>query len=156
MQVVSTSLFLKGNRFMIAFDLECSKGHTFEGWFNNLQSYEEQKEKKLINCPYCDDTNIKKVISPVTTKKSSHLERKNDNLPIDYNRLAKEVVEYINHNFDDVGSDFTSEALKMHYGVTEKRGIKGSATSEEETILRGEGIQFFKIPMIEPDKKKKN
>ena len=129
---------------MIAFDLECSQGHTFEGWFNNLHSFEEQNKKQLIDCPYCNDTNIRKVLSPVTTKKSSLAKSKNEHLPIDYNKLAKEVVEYINENFDDVGSDFAKEALKMHYGVTEKRGIKGSATSDEEAMLQDEGIQFFK------------
>ena len=40
---------------MIAFDLECSNGHVFEGWFNNTASFEEQRDKKMISCPFCDD-----------------------------------------------------------------------------------------------------
>ena len=141
---------------MIAFDLECSQGHIFEGWFNNAHSFEEQNAKKLVSCPYCNDTNIKKVISPVAMKTSSLPEKTEDFNPIDYGRLAKEVVEYINNNFDDLGSNFTKEALKMHYGVAEKRNIKGSATAEEEKTLRDEGIQFFKIPMPKEDDDKKN
>jgi len=141
---------------MIAFDLECSQGHIFEGWFNNTQSFEEQNTKKLVSCPYCNDTNIKKVISPVAMKTSSLADTREAVTPIDYGRLAKEVVEYMNKNFEDLGSDFTKEALKMHYGVAEKRNIKGSATTEEEKTLEDEGIQFFKIPIPKVDDDEKN
>jgi hypothetical protein len=141
---------------MIAFDLECSKGHIFEGWFNNLQSFETQNRKKMVSCPYCDDTNIRKVISPVTTRSSSQSDQKKDVQSIDYRKLAKEVVDYIDKNFDDVGTDFAKEALKMHYDATEKRNIKGSATDDEEKMLKDEGIAFFKIPVPKIDDDKKN
>ena len=141
---------------MIAFDLECSQGHIFEGWFNNLQSFEEQNAKKLVSCPYCDDTNIRKVISPVTMKTSSQTDKDKGNMSINYRRLAREIVDYVNKNYDEVGPDFAKEALKMHYGVTEKRNIKGSATAEEETTMKEEGIEFFKIPIVKIDDDKKN
>jgi len=47
-----------------------------------------------------------------------------------------------------VGGEFYKEALKIHYGETEKRNIKGTATTEEEVILKEEGVQFFKVPII--------
>ena len=141
---------------MITFDLECSKGHIFEGWFNNIQSFEEQNTKKLISCPYCDDTKIRKVISPVAMKTSSRSDEKNDVDTIDYRRLAKEVVDYINKNFDDVGSNFAKEALKIHYGVNEKRNIRGSATDTEEKMLEKEGVEFFKVPIPKIDDDKEN
>lgn len=141
---------------MIAFDLECAKGHKFEGWFDNNQSFEEQDEKKMISCPSCNDTEIRKVISPVATRTSSLPQEEKDVHSIDYPRLAKEVVEYIDKNFEELGSDFTKEALKIHYGVAEKRNIKGSATAEEEKMLKDEGIVFFKIPVPKIDDKKKN
>ena len=49
-------------------------------------------------------------------------------------------------NFDNVGSDFAKEALKIHYGVGEPRNIRGYSTSQEEETLRQEGISFFKVP----------
>ena len=55
---------------MIAFDMECSQGHLFEGWFDSNESFEEQNGRGLVCCPYCDDTNIRKVMSPVAVKKS--------------------------------------------------------------------------------------
>ena len=141
---------------MIAFDLECSRGHTFEGWFNNTQSFEEQQARRLVGCPYCNDKKVKKIMSPVTTKTSSRMELDDVRKGIDYRRLAKEIVDYVNKNFDDVGSDFTSEALKMHYGVSEKRSIRGSATAGEEETLQKEGIPYFQFPVPKIDDEKKN
>ena len=124
---------------MIVFDMECSQGHVFEGWFDSSEAFEEQNANGLVSCPYCDDSNIRKVISPVAVKKSSH-----DSQPapeaVDYQRLAKEVVDYIKKNSEDVGAQFATEALKIHYGVTEKRNIRGSATHDEEKTLKEEGV----------------
>lgn len=140
---------------MIVFDLECSQGHVFEGWFDSLESFEEQNLKDLVNCPSCNDSQIKRVMSPVAVKKFYSENRKVAE-PIDYKKLAKEVVHYIKNNFEDVGSSFAGEALKIHYGVSEKRSIRGSATSEEEKTLNEEGIEFFKFPMPKTDEDKKN
>ena len=142
---------------MIVFDLECSSGHVFEGWFDSLESFEEQNKKNLVCCPFCDDSNIKRILSPVAIKKPL-AENHTTQGPIDYQRLAKEVVRYIHDNFEDVGSKFAAEAFKIHYGVSEKRNIRGSATSEEEKSLKEEGIEFFKIPVpnTDDDDDKKN
>jgi len=136
--------------------MKCSNGHVFEGWFHNAQSFEEQNSKKLISCPFCNDTNVRKMISPVAMKIASQTDGEKMGNPIDYRRLAKEVVDYINNHFEDVGPDFTKEALKMHYGAAEKKSIKGSATVEEEKLLKDEGVDFFKVPLPKIDKDKKN
>jgi hypothetical protein len=75
---------------------------------------------------------------------------------IDYSKLAKAVVDYLNTNFEDVGTQFTKEALKIHYGVEEKRNIRGVSTPEEEKVLREEGVEFFKIPKLDPDEGEDN
>jgi len=134
---------------MIAFDLKCSNGHTFEGWFKDLDSFNEQNAQGMVRCPACRSTSITRVLSPVTIKSSQGEEKSGEAEP-DYQKLAKGVMEYIRNNFDDVGADFSKEALKMHYGVAEKRNIRGSATAEEEETLKEEGIKFFKIPFVKP------
>jgi hypothetical protein len=142
---------------MIAFDLQCSKGHLFEGWFENLESYERQKTMKFVSCPHCNDTKIKRVLSPVASIKAApSASPAPDTGNIDYKKLAAEMVTYINREFEDLGSDFAKEALKIHYGVTKERNIRGSATESEESQLREEGIQFFKIPMAQKKGGKKN
>ncbi len=134
---------------MIAFDLRCSHGHSFEGWFKDHESFKEQNSRGMITCPICKDTHITMVLSPVAIK-SSHggEEVKQDGL--DYKKLAMDLMAYIRDNFDNVGAAFAKEALKIHYGAAEKRNIRGSATGEEEEVLKEEGVQFFKVPFIKP------
>ena len=139
---------------MIVFDLQCANGHTFEGWFDSSEAFEEQSLGGMIVCPVCEDTNVKRVLSPVKVNRS----QSSDTVPaggdVDYGRLAREVISYMQKNFEDVGSNFASEALKIHYGVKDKRNIKGSATDEEEKMLKDEGVEFFKIPVpVKKDKK---
>jgi hypothetical protein len=142
---------------VIVFDLECSNGHGFEGWFNNTSSFEEQTRRNLVACPVCGDKRIKKVLSAVTTCASRcETAEKAEPPSIDYRKLAVEVVEYINKNFEDVGSEFAREALKMHYGVKGKRNIRGSATTAEEKTLRQEKIEFFKVPFPTEEKDESN
>ena len=88
--------------------------------------------------------------------KKSNPENQTARIPIDYQKLAREVVDYIQKNSEDVGPKFTAEALKIHYGVAEKRNIRGSATSEEEETLKEEGVDFFKVPWPKTDEEKKN
>jgi Uncharacterized protein conserved in bacteria len=53
--------------------------------------------------------------------------------------------EYLRDNFDDVGSGFATEAMKMHYGASEPRNIRGVSTEDEEKQLKKEGVSFFKV-----------
>lgn len=67
---------------------------------------------------------------------------------IDSHQALQLVSEYIEKHFEDVGAEFYKEALKIHYGEADKRNIKGTATTEEEVILKEEGVQFLKVPII--------
>lgn len=135
---------------MIAFDLECANGHTFEGWFEDNRAYEQQKKKDLITCPVCNDNRVTKVLSPVSIKSSAPAPESIESLVHNQKALAemtREVAEYVKTNFDDVGADFSKEALKIHYGVTEPRNIRGVSTENEEKLLKEEGIEYYKIPL---------
>jgi hypothetical protein len=132
---------------MIAFDLFCSKGHKFECWFKDGSSFEEQKSSGLITCPICNDHQIGKAFSPFRIKKNG--EKKREEIDPQQAYQALQIInDYIDKHFEDVGADFYKEALKIHYGETEKRNIKGTALTEEEVILKEEGVQFFKVPII--------
>ncbi len=130
---------------MIAFDLQCSNGHTFEGWFEDNKAYNNQKKKDLIGCPVCNDTVISKLPSAFAIKSTRSSEIPSPTKSYIEN-MGKEIVHYIEKNFDDVGTDFAKEALKIHYGAEEPRNIRGSSTEEEEKTLKEEGIEFFKFP----------
>jgi hypothetical protein len=136
---------------MIAYDLQCANGHSFEGWFEDRKAYETQKKKELIACPVCNSTSIARIPSTFAIKSSNHFKELSDQ-QADLGDINQKVVDFFEKNFDDVGADFAKEALKMHYGVTEARNIRGVSTKEEEKTLKEEGVRFFKVPMPEvPD-----
>jgi hypothetical protein len=135
---------------MIAFDLKCMNGHTFEGWFEDNRAYDTQKKKGLIACPVCNDTMVSKIPSTFAIKGSQQHVPDKISKQMDLKNIGRDIIDYVDKNFDNVGCDFAKEALKIHYGVTEPRNIRGVSTEEEEKTLEKEGIQFFKIPKLPP------
>ena len=132
---------------MIAYDLQCVNGHTFEGWFEDGKAYKSQEKKGLISCPACDETSVSRILSTFAIKKSLPMTKETAGDVIDPARISQKVVDFVEKNFDDVGPEFTKEALKIHYGVNEPRNIRGVSTKEEEKTLKKEGIQFIKFPL---------
>ncbi|MCP4023554.1 MAG: DUF1178 family protein [Desulfobacteraceae bacterium] len=136
---------------MIVFDLECLNGHTFEGWFDDRQDLETQQEQGILRCPVCETTSVVQILSPVAIKKSSSSPNPTTQNALQASQevmaeLTEKVVDYVEKNFEDVGSDFAKEALKMHYGSEEFRNIKGTTTKEEDKVLDKEGVPVFKLP----------
>ena len=131
---------------MIAYDLQCANGHTFEGWFEDRNAFEDQGRKKLIVCPVCSDTSVEAVPSRFFIKAGSTPAAKEDDKPEDRTTVDK-AIEFLEKNFEDVGANFAPEALKMHYDVAEKRNIRGTTTEAEEKILKQEGSKFLKLPI---------
>ena len=129
---------------MIAFDLICSNGHKFECWFKDGASYEKQRTLRLINCPACNDDQVEKALSRFAIKRNGE-SRKAEADPA---RVLQVVQEFIDKHFEDVGPDFTREAIKIHVGESKKKNIRGTATPDQEKLLKDEGVQFLKIPVL--------
>jgi len=133
---------------MIAYDLQCTNGHSFEGWFEDRKAYLDQKKKGLITCPVCNITAVDIVPSTFAIKSgASSISKDLEAEKAILEKSEKEAIEFVEKNFDDVGADFAKEALKIHYGAAEPRNIRGVSTKAEEKTLKDEGIQFIKIPM---------
>lgn len=136
---------------VIAFDLKCAAGHLFEGWFEDSGAYRQQAEAGLIACPVCNDTCVRRVPSTFAIRSSQPVARPPEATAAEEQlqlaRIGRRLAEYVEANFDDVGADFSREALKIHYGAAEPRSIRGVSTQEEEKTLRAEGVEFFKIPL---------
>lgn len=60
----------------------------------------------------------------------------------------RRLQAYVQQTFDDVGSGFSEEARKIHYGEVEERGIYGQATGEEIEDLLDEGIEIMPMPKL--------
>ena len=126
---------------MIIYDLQCTREHTFEGWFKSREEYDREKEAGRLSCPMCGDTEVNALPS------GAHVAVKSRSKGPETPNFAKMLSEYMEQNFDDVGPGFADEAIKMHYDEVEYRNIKGTMTDVEEQELQEEGIEFFKVPV---------
>ena len=126
---------------MIIFDLQCSAGHSFEGWFKDAEDLEQQIQKKAVSCPVCETHKVRQVPSAFAVKRK----RSEPDQQMAAHLVGKAFFKYLRDNFEDVGTNFATEALKMHYGVHDPRNIRGVSTPQEEELLRSEGIQFMKV-----------
>jgi hypothetical protein len=135
---------------MMVLDLKCANEHYFEGWFANTKAFNHQKEAGEICCPVCENNQVIQVLSPVAIKRSSRFspEVEDSNPSMD---TLNQFYKFVADNFEEVGSEFTKEALKIHYGVTDKRNIRGTSTEDEEKVLKEEGVDFYKIPFPKGD-----
>ena len=60
---------------MIKFDLKCDNDHIFEASFDDSNSFEKQRKKMLIECPFCSSGKVfKTVMAPnITTIKDLNI-----------------------------------------------------------------------------------
>lgn len=150
---------------MIVFDLLCSAGHRFEGWFGSAADYDSQRERRLLSCPTCGSAKVERVPSatranlgaeppkpakaPQQPGKTPDMEGK-DPFAIAqmlYSRMLDELLT----KTEDVGRDFPAEARDIFYERTEKRAIRGQATPEEHDELIDEGIPVARFPIPPKD-----
>ena len=134
---------------MIAYDLICPNGHTFEGWFEDAKAYQKQKKKGLVTCPVCNDAGVCRRPSTFAIKSRPNPQGPAPDMA-DLKALGRQIYEFVDKNFTNVGPDFAKEALKIHYGAAEPRNIRGVSTKQEEKTLREEGVEFVKLPVPRP------
>lgn len=60
-----------------------------------------------------------------------------------------QIVRQVLANTEDVGTRFTEEVRRIHYGETEHRNIRGQADAQQREALREEGIEVFALPIPE-------
>ena len=75
------------------------------------------------------------------------------------NLRQKEIVEALRlvrarivENSENVGSNFASEARKIHYGETKERSIYGETSLQDAEELLEEGISVLPLPELPEDK----
>ena len=130
---------------MIVFNLICSEcEYLFEGWFDTTKEFNSQKKCKLINCPNCESSNIRKTLAApnVSKKSNSKMAKNKKTLASNLTKIRKIVEE----NFDYVGDGFSEEAKKIKYGETKDRPIYGEATIEQTKELIEEDISITPLP----------
>ncbi len=140
---------------MKVFNLACNRGHRFEGWFASGEEYERQQREALLSCPVCASAQVERLPSapyigkarPAATDASAAttpaVPQPVANLGAQ--ALAK-LMDHIVRNTEDVGGRFPEEARKIHYGESDERRIRGTASTEEVESLQEEGIDVLPLP----------
>ena len=145
---------------MKIFDLVCSNGHRFEGWFASAGEYDRQKQDALLNCPVCTTTEIERLPSaphigktradkeaPTLRAETSEKAGAPGQAVTNVNSgLLDRLVEYVVRHTENVGPQFPEEARKIHYGEVADRHIRGTASRDEVKSLQEEGIEILALP----------
>ncbi|HTN15788.1 MAG TPA: DUF1178 family protein [Sphingomonadaceae bacterium] len=149
---------------MIVFDLSCSHGHRFEGWFSSSEDYAGQQARGLVACPHCGSGEIAKApMAPAVPRKGNQqraepvLPTGKDSVPVAgglppeveqaLEKLAEMQAEALKQS-KWVGEDFTDISRKMHYGEREAEVVHGKASAKQAQELLEEGIAV--APLLFP------
>lgn len=152
---------------MIVFNLGCSSGHRFDGWFGSAEDYESQRRRSMLECPVCGDKKITKHLSAprlnlgasggAEPEPESQPQPAEKNLPVtaesaERARMLAAQTEFYKElknmlaTSDDVGERFAEEARRIHYNEAPARNIRGVATPEDARSLVEEGIDVLPVP----------
>lgn len=136
---------------MIVFDLKCSRGHRFEGWFKDSAAFETQSDAREIPCAVCGDTEVSKALmAPNIATGEDRAKAKADDprlkdLVQNAHKAMRQLRDHVESTHEDVGTRFPEEARKIHYGESQERGIYGEASLADAKELTEEGIEVFPL-----------
>lgn len=133
---------------MIVFDLRCTRGHVFEGWFGSSDDFETQKAAGYVECPLCACRQIDKaVMAPAISAKGNRTVTDADR-KAQLKQLADHQAQ-IEARCDYVGGRFVEEARARHKQEqtgAQMRGIVGEASLSDAMDLMAEGIPVSALP----------
>ena len=161
---------------MIHYDLLCSEGHGFDGWFNSSASFEDQARNGLLECPVCADTRVDRALMAPALPRKGNARREipaepapaaepaapqagspaetpappalAGHIPDHVRAMLQRVRSEVEKNCDYVGTGFADEARRIHRGESGRRGIYGEASPAEAEDLADEGIEISRIPWV--------
>lgn len=158
---------------MKVLDLHCPAGHVFEGWFASEDDFQNQLQRKLVECPVCGDSDVTKRLSaprlnlgaqpPKTAPTAKPAPAAAPELSVAVPEISAEARAHLQsmqaawmqwsrqvaQNTEDVGKKFAEEARRIHYGETEERAIRGQTSAQEAMELLEEGIGVLPLALPE-------
>ncbi|MGB7418480.1 MAG: DUF1178 family protein [Erythrobacter sp.] len=152
---------------MIVYDLHCSEGHRFEGWFGSSLDFEEQCERSIVLCPQCGSSEVGKApMAPAVSAKGNRAvaRRAKPNTQVASETMSAEMKTALTalakaqakvlENSTWVGADFAETSRAMHYGEKDEAPIHGEASLDDARALAEEGIRVAPLPLpVAPPKK---
>lgn len=116
---------------MIIYKLKCDINHTFECWFQNSESFDIQKKKNLLSCPFCASSIISK--APMAPRLAFQKSEKSEN-------YISELPSHASQITAGTSSTLASEVYNTQNDLTgaihmAKDGDKTSLFSSAEITL---------------------
>ena len=164
---------------MKVLDLQCARGHGFEGWFVSEDDFRRQIDEGLLTCPLCGEAHVKRLPSAprlnlrgesgydsgadesavalenaqrqhaITTAQADLAMQAAAGMPAALQAAWLRMVRRVLAQTEDVGERFAEEARRIHYGEAPERGIRGKASLAETEELLAEGIGVLPLPIPE-------
>lgn len=142
---------------MIKYQLTCTTGHEFEGWFQSSSAFDAQSQLGRVTCPDCGSSDVSKaVMAPSVATRAEVLDKggalpPSENKRQEFLQMARAVRQKLVAGAEDVGDRFPEEARKIHYEEAADRKIYGEASTEEARSLLEEGIEVVPLPRLPED-----
>ena len=136
---------------MIKFQLQCEKDHDFAGWFQSGDAFDAQVKRKLVECPTCGSTEVRKALMAPNVATSKKKAAAAPEAQAEIAKAMREVRRKVEETAEYVGPRFAEEARRIHYKETEEKGIYGEASLTEAKELADEGIDFMPLPVLPED-----
>lgn len=156
---------------MIRYALICDHGHEFESWFPGSASFDAQKQRGLIACPFCGNAEVDRaVMAPNVARTDREAAAVRSEAPeapapasspapaapmalmgekeLAFRQMVSALHDHLRTNAEHVGPRFAEEALKIHQGESDSRAIYGEATPEDARMLQEEGVEFLPLPRL--------
>lgn len=136
---------------MKIFDLQCGAGHRFEGWFASAEEFAAQRAQGLVDCPSCGAQEVDRIPSATrfntgAPQPAAKQATGQDPLAL-AQKLYSRMLDDLLARSEDVGTEFPTEARRIHYQEAPERMIRGQASTQEHEALLEEGIPVLRMPI---------
>ena len=136
---------------MIKYILNCKNNHEFESWFSNSEEFEKLKKKKMLECIFCSSKKISKsIMAPMISVNIDNIGITDKKQKKKKDQLIK-LRNYIENNFEYVGSNFSKKVREVYYDKKNKKAIYGTTSPKEREELAEEGIDLLSVPWVDKD-----
>lgn len=145
---------------MIQYSLKCSNGHGFDSWFQSADAYDKLAKAGMVSCAMCGCSKVEKAImtprvcsarSAAKQPRPTSADAGGAEQPLnkaEIERVLNELRAKVEANSDYVGSEFASEARKIHLGEAPERAIYGEAKPDEAKALIEDGVPVAPLPFV--------
>jgi hypothetical protein len=131
---------------VIVYALRCAEEHVFEAWFRDSGAFDDQAREGKLTCPICLTHKVEKApMAPALKASVGERSAAPEDMP-KMRQFMSGLRKYVQENAEYVGSRFSEEARKIHYGETDERHIYGEASLQEAKELIEEGVDVAPLP----------